>query len=685
MTLLILSMAVAAAATEPALSQRDEHGHGVESGSIVVTAPFTRERMDSLTPVSVLTQEKLSRELRSTIGETLARQPGVSATSFGPNASRPILRGFQGERVRVLTDGIGSFDVSNTSVDHAVVINPLLAERIEVVRGPASLLFGSSAIGGVVNVVDARIPRTMPDEPVHIDALGSYGSAMNERALGSAVDVPVGDRIILHADGSYAKTGDLEIGGHVLGPSQRAEALASGDPDIEALAGLKGRLPNSASRTWTVGGGAAIITDTGNMGFSVSRYDSLYGVPPRYALVPGAEAEAVRLDVRQWRADARAEAQFASGLFDSIRFRGGFADYRHAELDETGAVGTRFLARGMEGRLELVQAARGGWKGAIGGQLLLRDMHIVGAEKFLPRNETQQYGLFTVQDFKSGPLKAEVGARVEHSHVRASADTDIGNPDLRHRFTTFSASAGASYAVAQNWRLGVNLTRSARAPSAEELYANGPHAGTQSFEVGDTTLKTETSWGAEAFARHESEAHSLELSVYKSWFGNYIDQIATGAVEDDLPVYQYVQGKARYWGVEAQGSALLARFGGWALSADALADYVRASLVGIGPAPRIPPLRLLGGVELKQDDVWAFRAEVEHVAKQDRVTANETPTAAYSLVNLSAQWAPMGDRLTVTLAANNLFDVVARRHASFLKDYAPLAGRDIRLSVRTRF
>jgi iron complex outermembrane receptor protein len=311
-------------------------------------------------------------------------------------------------------------------------------------------------------------------------------------------------------------------------------------------------------------------------------------------------------------------------------------------------------------------------------------MHIVGEEKFLPRNETQQYGLFTVQDYHSGPLKVEAGARIERSMLSAAADADIGNPELDRRFTTFSGSAGASYEVVPQWRLGVNLTRSARAPSAEELFANGPHAGTQAFEVGDADLRTEKSWGAELFVRHETAARSLELSVFKSWFSNYIDQIATGAVEDDLPVYQYVQGKARYWGLEAQGSARLASLGDWTLGADALADYVRATLADIGPAPRIPPLRVLGGLELKQGDAWALRAEVEHTAKQDRVALNETPTAAYTLVNLTAQWAPMGDRLTITLAANNLFDATARRHASFLKDYAPLAGRDIRLSVRTR-
>ena len=684
MALFILSIA-AAAAVSPSAVQKDEHGHVVQSDGIVVTAPVARERIDSLTPVTILTQQNLAREMRSTIGETLARQPGVSATSFGPNASRPILRGFQGERVRVLTDGIGSFDVSNTSVDHAVVINPLLAERIEVVRGPSSLLYGSSAIGGVVNVLDSRIPRVVPDEIVHLDSLASYGSAANERSVASSADVPVTDKIVLHADGSYDKSGDMDIGGHVLSAPLRAQARASGDPDIEALADLKGKLPNSAARTWTAGLGASVITDTGNMGISVSRFDSLYGVPIRFAVAPGEDAEQVRIAMKQWRADARAEVQTGGGFFDKIRLRAGYADYRHAEIDEDGSIGTQFFAKGFEGRAELVQADHGGWQGAVGAQAMIRDMNIEGDEKFLPRNSTQQYGLFTVQSLKHGPWLLEAGARLEHADVHGAADADLGNPDLDRRFTTLSGSLGASYALAPAWRAGVNLTRSERAPSAEELFANGPHAGTQAFEVGNTGLDAEKSWGAELFLRHESQAWTLELSAFKNWFSNYIDQIQTGAIEDGLPVFQYIQGKARYQGFEAQGSAKVARFGDWAVSVDGLADYVRANIVNVGPAPRIPPLRMMGGVELKQSDVWAFRAELEHATRQDRVSANETETPGYTLTNLSAQWQPMGDRLTITLAANNIFDVEARRATSFLKDFAPLAGRDVRVSVRTRF
>ncbi|HEX8556445.1 MAG TPA: TonB-dependent receptor plug domain-containing protein, partial [Sphingomonas sp.] len=336
------TLAQAQTQTDPADRPAPDPYHDEAPETVIVTAPFQRNQLDLLSGTSVLTGQELTRELRPTIGDTLQRQPGVSATSFGPNASRPVLRGLQGERIRVLTDGIGSFDVSNTSVDHAVAINPLTADRIEVLRGPSALLFGSSAIGGVVNVVDSRIPRRVPTEVVHVEGLATYGSAAEERSGSAAIDVPIAGKIVLHADGSYLKTDDLRTGGFILAPQQRAAARASGDAEIAELANLRGRLPNSAAETWEVAGGASVITDRGNLGFSVSHYDSLYGVPVRYALEAGGEAEEVRLDVKQTRGDVRAEVETGGGFLDRIRFRAGAADYRHNEIEDTGEIATTF-------------------------------------------------------------------------------------------------------------------------------------------------------------------------------------------------------------------------------------------------------------------------------------------------------------------------------------------------------
>jgi len=671
---------------EPARRAAPGRGtHAAEEAEIVVTG-FARSRADILSGTSVVSGEELTRDLRSTIGETLAHQPGVSATSFGPNASRPVLRGFQGDRVRILTDGIGSLDASSSSVDHAVAINPLTADRIEVLRGPSALLFGSSAIGGVVNVIDARIPRRVPDEAVHAEGLFTYGSAADERSANAGLDIPIGGNFVVHFDGSYSKSDDLEIGGFVLAPAQRAAAAASADPDIAALATLRGRLPNSAGRSWDVAAGAAWIDGGNNVGFSVNRYDSLYGVPVRYSLDPAAEAEEVRIDVAQTRADVRAEIDAGGGFIDTIRFRGGWSDYRHFELEDTGAIGTTFLTEGYEARAELRQRVRGGWGGGFGAQYFHRDLEIDGAEKFLPPNSTSQFGLFALQTFDLGAFKAEAGLRYEHSALRADADATLSNPELRRSFDALTGSIGASHQLAPRWRIGLNLSRSERAPSAEELFANGPHAGTQSFEIGDPDLRTEKSWGLEATLRGAGDGYSIGASVFHSWFDGYIYEQPTGAIQDDLPVFQYLQNDARYFGVELEASARIARFGSMVINVDGVADYVRATIDSTGPAPRIPPFRLLGGIEAQSTPVNG-RIEVEWVSGQDRVAAFETPTDGHVMVNASLAFHPFGgdNASSVTVSANNIFDVDARRHASFLKDFAPLAGRDFRISARLAF
>jgi iron complex outermembrane receptor protein len=659
--------------------------HADRSQDIIITGS-RRNGEDVLSGASVVSGAELVRDLRPTIGETLARQPGVSATSFGPNASRPVLRGFQGERVRVLTDGIGSLDASNTSVDHAVAINPLTADRIEVLRGPAALLFGSAAIGGVVNVIDARIPRRMPDEGTHAAAILTYGSAADEKSANGTIDVPVGGKWVVHADGNYSRTDDLEIGGFVLSRDLRAQAAASGDPEVRALADLKGRLPNTAAETSDVALGLAYIDGETNFGVSVNRYDSLYGVPVRYSLEPGAEPEAPRIDVHQTRADARAEIDAGSGFVDAVRFRAGYSDYRHDELEETGDIGTTFLTQGMEGRLEVVQSKRGGWGGGFGMQYFQRHLDVIGDEKFLPENHTSQLGLFALQSYEKGPLRAEAGARYERQSVSAQADPDLGNAAMRRSFNALSGSLGGSYEIVKGVRLGLNGSYSQRAPSAEELFANGPHAGTQSFEVGDPDLGKEKSWGLEATASAEGDGYSLSASVFQSRFDGYIFERRTGAIVDDLPVFQIGQADARYSGVELEGSLRLAETGGVTFTADAVADYVRATILGIGPAPRIPPLRLLGGIEARADRVQG-RIEVERTAGQNRLADLETPTRGFTLVNASLQLKPLKNNrnTSITLVANNIFDVDARRHASFLKDVAPLAGRDIRLTARLNF
>lgn len=686
----LLGGIAALALATPALAKdgkSDGGDHVSQSPDIIVTAIYARDRADILAGTSVVSGDDLVRELRPTIGETLSRQAGVSATSFGPNASRPVLRGFQGERVRVLSDGIGSFDVSNTSVDHPVAINPLTADRIEVLRGPSALLFGSSAIGGVVNVIDSRIPRRIIGEQISFDGTATYGDAATERSAGARVDFPVASNVILHVDGSYLKTDNLDIGGFVLGPVQRAAALASGDPDVAALADLKGKLPNSAARTYDIAGGLAVIGSNGNLGFSVSRYDSLIGLPVRFSLDPDAEAEAVRLDAKQTRADLRGEINPATGPIEAIKFRGGYAKYKHNELEEDGAIGTTFRNDAFEGRLELVQRDRNGWRGAIGGQFFIRDLEIVGEEKFVPRSDAQQFGLFTLQSFDLGVVRAEAGARVERSILSAREDLDLGTPEARRKFTAISGSLGASVEFATGWRVGLNGSYTERAPSQEELFSNGPHAGTQAFEIGNPDFKKEKSTGAELTLRGKGDRYNFAASAYLNDFDGFIIENPNGDIEDDLPVFVFTQSDVIYYGAEVEASVKLAQVRDFAVNLEGVADYTRAKIKnGGGSVPRIPPLRLLGALEAQSARITG-RVEVERVDNQNRVAAFETTTKGYTMVNASLGFKPFGEdrTLSLTLSANNIFDVSARRAASFLKDFAPLAGRDVRVTARVSF
>lgn len=688
-----LIAAPAAAAQSSARSDGDDFHTDPE---IIITAPYVRS-LDILGNVSVVEGDELARDLRGQIGDSLTRQAGVSATSFAPGASRPVLRGFQGERVRVLTDGIGAIDVSNTSADHAVTIDPLTVERVEILRGPAVLLFGSQAIGGAINVFDRRIPRAVPADHVHIDAIAGFGTAADDRSAGASIDIALTPKLVAHLDGSWRETDDLRIGGFTLSPQLRADVLAladeeEGEGELEEAAELRetaaqrGRVGNTASRTWTAAGGLAFIDEGGQLGISLSHFDSRYGVPTRPSIAHAHEGgeeeegeELVSIGLEQWRVDVRGEVELGDGFFDKLRIRGGFADYEHTEF-EGDEVGTRFTNQGIEARAELAQADRGGWRGASGLQYFSRDFDAIGAEAFVPPNLTEQLAIFTLQEWTLGALGIEAAARYEATSVEANT---LG---IRRSFGAFSGALGASYDLGERSKITLSVSRAERAPSGEELFSDGPHIATQAFEIGDPDFDKEESWGAEASLKLRGDRFNFALTGYYNWFDGFIFADATGAEEDDLPVFQYRQQDARVWGFEAEASARVAQFAGFNLNADVVADMTRAKIRGGDFLPRIPALRVLGGLEL-QGEQLDLRGEVEWTDDQNRVAAFENATQGFTLVNASVAWRPFTNRdnLTLTLSANNIFDVNARRHASFTKDFVPLAGRDIRVSARVSF
>jgi iron complex outermembrane receptor protein len=677
--------------TAPPVPGNAAAAHPDTDQAIVVTG-VKRAAGDILGGVSIVDKEELQHDIRPSIGETLASQPGVTASSFGPTASRPILRGLQGERVRILTDGIGTLDLSSSDPDHQVTINPLTAERIEVLRGPSALLFGSSAIGGVVNVIDTRIPRSVPTGPVKIDAFAEYGTAANERSGNLSVDVPLGGNFVAHADGAYSKYDDLKIGGFVLSKDLREEALASPDPDIRALAELKGKLPNTQGRIGDIAGGFAYVNGDTNIGLSVSHHTFKYGVPIRFSLDPDEEAEQPVLEGRQTRADARVNIPIG-GFLKIFEWRGGISKYHHDELEPDGAIGSSFFTKGGEMRGDVVQTERGGWGGTSGIQFVDQNVHLSGDEKYLPDSTNRQLGFFTLQSLVRGPVRFEAGLRIESAKLHADEDEQIaanggviGTVPISNSYTSISGSLGANYEFARDWRAGLSISHSERAPAIDELFSNGPHGGSESFNIGDPDLKKEASNSIELGLHHVVGPVHVQGSLYYSRFSNFIYQAPTGEVRDALPVYTYREGKANYYGFELQGDAKFGQALGIDWGGELVTDAVHATIKGFGPAPLIPPLRVIAALTGSRGQVDG-RLELEHDWAHNRTAPIETDTPGFTLVNASLDWHPFAanPELTLSLQGNNLFDVDARRSTSILKDFAPLAGRDIRVNARVSF
>ncbi len=681
----LLPLTAAQAQTVPQSHDDEEHGdqHNGDDGQIVIVGhpPVDFNMLQSTLTVG---GDELIASTRGQIGDTLAKLPGVSTTGFAPGASRPVLRGFDGDRIRVLTDGIGTIDASNVSADHAVVFDTLTVDHIDVLHGPAVLLFGGQTIGGAINALDKRIPRGIPARP-EATVIAGYGSAANERSVAGAVNVALAPRLALHLDASWRKSDDVRTGGFVNSSELRADLLseaavergagrAANAIELTALAGLTGDIPNSSARSTTLGAGIAYIDAGGDLGISVQRQNMLYGVPSR----PGLGSEEVAIDLSQTRVDLRSTLQLG-GLFDSLQVRGAFGEYSHVELED-GDVGTSFAGNGLEFRADLVQNQRGGWRGRSGVQYFTRKLTIVGAEAFTPDNNVSRFGAFTLQALKFGPFELEAAGRFERARISTpSAGFD-------RSFDLWSGAAGFSFAPADGFKLGVSYIRGARAPAPEELLSDGPHIATQAYELGDPNFVAERSNGLEVYARYTGDRAEFSITGYRTSFDNFIAALPTGAEEDDLPVFAYFQGPATFKGFEASASVKAAVWNGGSLSFGAGADYTEAELDGIGPVPRIPALRLQGGFEVEHKAV-RFRAEVEWNDAQDRVAAFENPVAGYTMVNLSADWHPFGEAgpLTLLFSANNLFDVEARRATSFTRDFVPLAGRDLRITAKLSF
>lgn len=685
-------LALALAIALPALAQDTppdpEHAHDVPRtlDVVEVTASPLRQGIEDLArPVDVLTGDELDARKAGTLGETLERQAGVQSASFGAGVGRPVIRGLEGARVQVLANGGSALDVSTVSADHAIGIEPFLADQIEVLKGPASLLYGSGAIGGAVNVVDGRVPTAQVGRTVAGRAELRH-SSVDDGLVGMArVDADAG-ALTLHADLFRRDTGDVRIPGYAFSPELIAEEIEEGeDPDHFA----RGRLPNSALTTEGGALGASWFGERAWFGVAASTYRSDYGIPPGahaheeedhdedHDEHEGEEEEIVRLDLRQDRFEARGGIRDV-GAFAELNWRLQRSLYEHIEL-EGDEVGTVFNNEGTEGRFEAVQREINGWRGAFGLQFSHRDFEAIGDEAFVPPSITRDLGVFALQEKDFGQFKLELGARHERVSVSPATGADADR-------NATSLAAGGLWRFSDAAHLSLNLNRAERAPSAEELFSDGPHIATQSYELGDASLDTEVALGAELGLHLHHGRFEGKVAVYRTGFEDFIYLADTGLEEDGLPLRAWTQADATFTGWEAELGIELAdnASGAWGLRL--FADAVDAKLDNGGRLPRIAPGRVGADLEWSQGG-WRARLGAVRVQRQADVAEFESATDGYTLVDagLAYHWDGELAGWEVFVEGRNLGDEQARAHTSYLKDFAPLPGRNVMTGVRVSF
>jgi len=645
-----------------------------ELEEIVVTGvPYGISQNATTIATTVLDEEDLAVAPAASLGDLLNGTPGVRSTAFAPGASRPVIRGLTGPRVQVLTNGVGLIDASSVSPDHQVASDPAEANRTEIIRGPATLTYGGSAIGGVVNILDGRIPEELPEEGLD-GHLSAQGSTADEGSLFSArADVAVGGNFVLHVDALKKEAGDYEIPASPI--SQRladAEGVDRKDSDT---------LPNSFQELEAYGVGGSFIGDNGFLGASYKETDSTYGVVAE---------ETVFIELEQQRFDVRGGYRFGTGPFREIRGAYGQADYTHTEFEDVGEPGTIFASDGYEARVDLIQREREGWNGASGVQTLSRDFAAVGDEAYVPTTEINEAGVYTVQRLDRDGYGFEGGLRYDRRSLKAVPLA--GGSEIEREFDNWSASAAAFFRPMDGLFAGLSLSRTERAPSEVELFADGLHVATGAYEVGDPTLDNEAVTTLEGTLHYDGGSLRGDLHVYASNYDGFIDLRDTGEVFDfdedgeveTFPIFAYQQTGADFRGFEAQAAYDLWTSGDRVITVEAAADYVDAE-TDLGPAARIPPYSVTGRVSYASTPI-DLSLEVRRVGEQDEVAEFELPTDGYTLVNLFGAWRPFNDQaITLFAEGRNLGDEEAREHASFLKDIAPLPGRNFRLGVSYRF
>ncbi len=656
--------------------------------------PMGLERIGK--PVSIITHKEMQERSEPTIGELLSSEPGVSSSYFGPGASRPIIRGQSKQRVRVIENGLENGDLSSLSDDHAVSLDPLSTERIDILRGPSTLLYGSSAIGGVVNMIDKSINEEYIGQPLTGEIDIRKGNPADDEEAGAVSLNGAAGKFNWHFSSYYRDTEDIEIPGFAeskkLRDMEAMQESTDGQEGHNEEAEQKGKLENSDTLSKGVKIGTTYLFDKGYLGLALRVNSSNYGTPGGHGHghndeddenIEGELAEQVRIDLDQTRLESRGELELDHNFFKSVRFGTSYSEYKHKEL-EGDEIGTRFHNQALEGRIELTHSHQDDFEGGLGSQIKYDNFKVTGDEAFVPKSETFTPAFFAVEDYKiNEKLVWQLGSRYEYVSINPE---DYSNQD----FNLLSASTGLVKNLDSKniYTAAFNLSYSERAPTSTELYADGVHVATQTFEIGDPNLNKEKSVGSEIVFRKNLGRLSGSSSIFMQHYFDYINLTPNGDDIDDVPVYLYEMNRARFWGFETEADYALYTDEIQSFNLYGQIDYVRGdNLSANSPLPRITPLRGKTGVKYTIDNLSTY-VEGTFVAAQNRIADYELSTDRYTLLDVGLSYQlPINDKqdYEVYLRGTNLTNEEARIHNSFLKDVAPLRGRAILAGLRLVF
>ena len=680
----ILTLSILAVASVSVFAAENEQATTLDTIRIKAH-PLEQTSKDFAVADTVVDQKRLAQGA-VTIGEALSGETGISSNQFGAGSSRPVIRGQDGPRVKIIQNSSENIDVSTLSPDHAVTVDPALAKQVEVIRGPSTLLFGAGTVGGLVNVTDSKLPTALPEKGYEGNVGLRYNTGSDEKLATAGVTLGLGDQVALRVEGLKREANDYIA------------------PDYVHEGEKERRVDNTFAKGQTVNFGLSWIYDRGFTGISYSNRQDQYGLPGHSHEYESCHLHGLSLhcgehdhdedghdhddhdhdhaheagpwiDLKSERYDVRTELDDPFAGFKKLRAQASYTDYQHDEIEED-TISTRFKNKGYDGRLELVHNPLGAWEGVIGTQYGQQKLELTGEEAFLAPNTTKKWSVFALEHAQLNDVHVELAARADQQKIDID---DSSKKDFDG--SAFSVSGAANWEFAPNYKLSLVTSHQERLPLAQELYADGGHFATNTYELGNDQLSKEKSNNVELGFHYDDNTFDYHVHVYHNWFDDYIYAQTLDRYKD-FRLVQYAQDKAKFYGAEAEAGYQISPI--YKLSV--FGDYVRGKIDNDN-APRVPAGRLGTKLNADFDDHWSGSAEYYHVFQQDKIAAYETDSQSYNMLNLGVAYSGNYSNVSdyrVFLNANNLLDDQVYQHASFLSTI-PQVGRNFSVGVNFSF